>query len=811
MATSASPGSFAGAFALLRDAARQLRRAPAPTLLIALTMAIGIAPAAAIFTIGRAVVLRPLPYRSPETLVALQEYQLGQRRDQTSVAVANLERYRASRSFAAVSAFGYSEFVLSGDGDAERVIGATVDTSLLQTLGVAPVFGRGVAAGEEASGARVAVMAWSLWRRRYGMDRRILERSIVVDGEPYTVIGILPESFEFPRNASMDRDVELWVPRRPVPTMMARRGIRSLTVVARLATGASLSDAQLEATTIARRAAIDNPQINTGWGVRVLDLRDAVVGRVRPTILMLAACVAVLLVIASVNASAAVLARVTVRRQAFGVRLALGANHRQVVGTLLAETTLLAALALAIALPLSVVVRGLLIHAAPIALPRQQTIALDGLSLSFTLAVALVAGVATMVAPVSWLRRVNLTGFLGDASRTAAGSRGRSRTLGAFVVIQLALCTILLATTAEVYGGFVRRNRVDPGFNVENVMTATIPLPGMRYRDPQVRAALTGQLIDHVAALPGVEHAAVGSLLPLSGGLMSTTYQVADISPDSNNVAALRAVSAGFFQTLGIPLRRGRVIERSDDGQSPLVAVVNEALVRQTFGRRQAVGATLRVSPPGADEPQSFAIIGVVGDAKEKDLLGPATPIVYFSDRQASFPHTVLVFRSKGVAPVTAVRAALRDLDPSLALDDVSSLAAKVRSTYALQFFVLNILGAFAIAAVMLIGVGVYACMSYLVTADRRAVGVRIALGASPGRILRSALTRAAVLAAAGCTIGLVLSDVVSHLFVPAGMGSGRTALIGGAAAVAGLALAATWIPAWRASRTDPLIAFSAQ
>ena len=792
-------------------AARQLRREPAATMLIAVTMAIGIAAAAAIFTVGRAVVLRPLPYRNPQSLVALQEYQPERRRDQTSVAFANLERYRAARSFSGLTAFGYSEFVLSGSMDAERVLGATVDAQLLETLGVTPFRGRGVSADEEAAGARVVLLSSSLWRRRYGADPRILERSIEVDGDRYTVVGVMPESFEFPRNPSMGRDVELWVPRRPLPPMMARRGVRSLSVVARLAPGVRLSEAQAEANAITTRAGSDDAPVNAGWSGRVLDLRDAVVGTVRPNLLVLAGCVAVLLLIACVNASAAVLARVTMRRQAFGVQLALGASRRRVVGSVLAETTLLAALSAAAALPLSAFIRGMLVHLAPVALPRQQGIALDGPTLLFTLAVAVSTACCAAFAPIAWLHQVDAGDFLKEASRTAAGSRRRNRLLGTFVVVQLALCTVLFAITAEFYGGFVQRNRVDPGFDPSHVTSATIALPGMRYRDLAARALLTGQLVERVAAIPGVVRAAVGSLLPLSGGLMSASYQVPAITADSTGVAALRAVSAGFLETLGVPLRSGRMIGADDRASSPRVAVVNEALVRQSFGGRPALGATIRFSPPGADQPQDFEIAGVVADAKETDLLGPATPIVYFSDQQASLPHTVLVFRTTGTAPVAAVRTALRELDPALALDDVNSLAARVRSTYSLQIFLLNVIGAFAVAAAVLVGVGVYGSMSYVLAAELRGLGVRIALGASPRRILGAVIARVGLLAVIGGAIGLAVSIVTSRALIPPGMGSTGGAFVAGALAVTFLALGAAWLPAWRASRSDPLIALRAQ
>jgi predicted permease len=795
-----------------RDAWRQLRREPAPALLIALTMAIGIAAAAAIFTVARGVVFRPLPYQDPPALVVLEEFQTGESRDQTSVAFGNLPRFKAATSFVSLTAFAYSEFVISGEADAERVIGATADGDLLKTLGSMPMIGRGITADDGGENpAHVVVLAYGLWRRRFAGDRGLIGRSIVIDAVPYSVIGVMTSSFEFPRTAAMDREVEVWTPRRPPPPMMARRGIRDLTVIARLSPGVSLTQAQQEMTAVSRLAERDNAQLDKGWTSRVVGLRDVVVGRVRPVIILLSACVGVLLLIACVNASAASLARVTVRRQAFGVRLALGATNRQLVELVLAEMALLAVAAAVMALPLSVVVRGVLVHLAPVAIPRQQWIVVDDVTLLFT---AVVAGVTALVAaagPISWLRRMNVSEFIGDATRTMAGSRARTRSLAVFVIGQLAMGTVLIAITVSLYGKFIAMNRVDPGFVADRVMTATIPLRGMRYQDPKVRSALTSQLLDRVRAIPGVERAAVATLMPMSGGLMSAPYRVITVSPDSNATAALRAVSPDFFKTLGIAVKRGRAIDNGDAEATEPVAVVNEAFVRQSMGARSPIGIAVNLTPPGSDTAQSFRIVGVVSNAKEKDLLGPDSPIIYFSDRQASFPHTVLAVKSHGTPPVTAIRAALRDLDPSLALDDVNPLASKVRATYALSFFLLNILAAFAISAAILVAVGVYGSVSYVVSADLKAIGVRLALGATQRSILATLLGRAATWAFLGCVVGLALSAVITRVVGYAGLGVTGVTALASATAILLLAIGATWVPAWRASGTDAVTALRLQ
>lgn len=797
-----------GMIATLRAAARQLRRDRKYATLLILTIGIGIAAATAIFTVARGVVLRKLPYDRPEALVALQEYRAEVRSAQTAIAAANLGRYRAARSLSGVTAFTYTELVLSDGTEAERVIGAAIDGEFSRVLGTRAAIGRSIEVGDEgATPARVAVLADGLWRRRYGRDASLIGRSIRVDGEPYTVIGVMSPSFEFPRNAAMDRDVELWVPRQPPSPMMERRGVRNLSAIARMRSGVALSAVQAELDVIARIAAAENSRLNGGWGMRAIELRESMIGRVRPTIYALAACVAVLLLIAWANVLAATVARLTARRPSLEVRLALGAERAHLVELVVGEAVIAASFAAALALPVGAGLRTLLVDLAPVAIPRQGGIAIDAVAVAFALMLSLITVSIIALGAGWWLRRLNGSRVLSATDRTVAGSLSRARALSAFIIGQVALGTVLLTTTTRLYATYARLNRVDPGFVAADVTTATIALPGMRYRQPQARALLTGQLLERVQALPGVEHVAVTSLLPMSGGLMSSDYRVDGVDSDSTSVAALRSVSADFFQTVRIPIKLGRAVTTADDEGAPLVAVVNEALVRQSLAGLRPIGATIRVNAPGSDSARTFRIVGVAGDSKEKDLVSPATPIIYFSDGQASFPHTVLAIRSRGATPVQGVRAVLRTLDASLALDDVSSLTSKVRSTYALQIFLLAVLTVFALSGATLIAIGVYGSVSYAVTAQLRSIGVRIALGATPGRVLGAVTMRVALVAAVGCVIGFIVSTVAPPLLgIDTMIGErGISTSVVGATAILLLAIAATAIPARRASKTDPL------
>jgi putative ABC transport system permease protein len=798
--------------AAMRGSVRQLRRDPVAAFFISVTIAIGIAATTAIFTVAHGVLLQPLPYRDPEALVVIEEFQPAMRLEPGAVAFGNLGRYRAMNGIATLTAFSYSELVVSGDADAERVIGANVDGDLFTTLGSRPALGRGIEGSDIGdSPARVAVLSQAFWRRRYGGDAKILGRSIVIDGVPFSVIGVTDVGFEFPRNPSMDRDVEVWVPRRPPPMMMQRRGARDLTLVARLRSGGGIGRIRQELDATMRTAEQENAALNRGWLARPVPLREIVIGRVRPAILMLAAAAALLLLIACANTSAAMLARTIGRAHAYGMRVALGAGRGDVVGLVLFETTLLAVIGTSLAVPMSIGASALLLRLAPVAVPRQQWITFDVATGVFLLSLMLVVTAATAIGAIAWLQQLSVRSAFVE-SRTGAGSRGRTRVLATFVISQLALGTVLLAATLTLYVRWVHLSRIDPGFAAANVTTATIPIRGMRYRDGAMRWALTNQLLERVRRIPGIERAATASLMPLSGGLMAASYRViGQEAKDSSATAGLRAVSPDFFRTLGIAIKRGRAIESNDVANAPPVAVVNEAFVRQALSSGAGPGTFVTVTPPGADGPTDFQIIGVAGNAKEKDLLSPDTPMIYFSDAQASFPHVVLAVRSPGPAPVADIRRALRDLDPSLALDDIGPLEARVRATFSLQYFLLNILAAFAASAIILIGVGVYAAVSYAIHADQRSIGIRIALGSTPARIQATLLGRSLRWSVIGCGVGLVASTALLATLRSPDVLTAAEGVGLGAVAMVALAITATWRPALHASRTDPLRVLNAQ
>lgn len=794
-----------------RDGLRPLRSARVHSALVVAILATGLAAATAMFTVVRAVVLRQLPFPEPHRLVALQEYQSAHQRDQASVSFADLGDYRAAtRTLSGIAAFGNSEFVLSGDAPAERVLGAGAESSLFSVLGTIPFQGRFFSVGDDGpTPAHVVVISWALWQRRFGGDRALVGRSILLDGESYTVIGVTPAHFEFPRSSMMDRDVELWVPLAVSPMAATRRSLRNLTALARLRPGVSVDGAQAELVGIAARIAGANKQTNDGWSVRLIPLRDMMIGRVRGPMLLVSFTVLALLVIVGVNTAAATLARASTRTRGLATRLALGADRWVIVRLLIAESMVLGVVAGVVALPLSAVLRRLLVAAAPVAIPRQGGIALDVGSGVAAIGTAILLGAAAALLPAWYLTRADLRTFIADTGRGATMSRGLRAALWALVAGQLAIATALLGGSLAIASHYRALNRIDPGFRADGIITASLPLRGARYATGAARSDLTDRYLDRLRQIPGISTAAITSLLPLGGGLMSTNYAIVGGDPaDTLETAALRAVSSEFFSTFGIPLRSGRLLEPHDDGGAPLVAVVNSAFVRQSLRDQAAVGSAVRVTAPGMDSAADFRIVGVVADAREKDLTSGATPIVYFSNRQVSFPHVALAVRATSAVSAVQLRRALADLDPSLALDDVTMLTTRVRATYALATFLLQIIGGFAAFAVVLVAMGVYATVSCSVTADTRATGIRLALGATRGQVVLGALRRLGLLAVVACGIGtgglLLLRRALPVESIGSSPVSPLLAVAAGGGVLA-IAFTAAFVPMWSAANADPV------
>ena len=792
----------------LRLAVRHLRRAPVYTASVVFSLALGIGATVTMFSIVEAVLLRPLPYLDSDRLVVVQRSGAANGAELSPLSAAEVAALReARRTIKALGAYSYSEFVVSGDAQAERVIGAQATADLLHILGVRLPAGRTFQAGEDGpTPAQVVVLSHGFWARRFGADASIVGRSIRLDGKPYIVIGILPEAFEFPRGGMAGRSVDLLTPLSFDPTSMQGRNRRSLTGVARLGPGATVDNAQTELALAA----------GSGSGGRIVatPIAEHVVGKVRSALVALFASVVLLLAIVSANTTSLMLSRGAGRRRAVSVRLALGAQRLDIVRPAIVEALLLAVAGGLIGLFASIAARGLLQQLMPASLPRQAGIRVDATLLIFATLVSLLVGAACSVLPALRMAGENALGALVESGRASVGKRGRS--VQRFLVAgQIAIGTVLLAGTGATLVGYARLHRIAPGFEPAAAVTMSVSTSGMRYRDPAARIALVSALLSRTRALPGVQAAATTNILPLGGGIMSAGYQIVGVTDSDSTAlrtAPVRSVSGGFFSTLGIPLVRGRAIDDTDDASQARVAVVNEAFARALAGT-DPLAARIRISSPMVDSG-TIAIVGVAANTKERGLAGSAEPMIYLSMRQSPFPYNNFVVRTAGAAaPIAAaLRSELGTLDADLAIDEVARLSDRVSSVYALQSFSLTTLAGFALLAICLVGFGVFALVSGHVALQTKAIGIRMALGATPWQVHRAILADTIKLATLGVAIGAVVSvglrDAIAWATRDASALGGGV-VIGAAAMLGGVVLVAGWLPARRASRTDPRTALA--
>lgn len=801
----------------LNHAVRQLRRAPLFAAGVIVTLALGIGATVTIFSIVSAVLLRPLPFRDADQLVVLQSRAGNDPAEVSALTVAEVTALRgATRTVAAMGAYAYSEFVMSGDDGAERVIGAQVTADVFDILGARATLGRGFRAGEDGAAAvRVAVLSHGLWSRRFGRDASIVGRSVRIDGQPHMVVGVLPDGFEFPRSGMMARTIELWTPLSFDASSMQGRNRRSLTGVARLRSGADSRQVVAELDPVLRAVPSRSGMAGAPRGIVVTAMNEHVVGKVRGGLLTMLGAVSLLLAIVCANTANLMLSRGATRHRSVSIRLALGARRWDIVRPALIESLVLSFFGGTLGVVAAVATRGVLLALLPDSLPRQDGIGVNGWPLAFAVLVSAVVGIVCGLVPALRLSRAGALGTISDTGRTTTGKRGR-RLQGGLVVAQISIGTVLVTGMVATLIGYVRLHGIAPGFDASAAITMSVSTSGMRYRDAAARVRLLDALLGRARSMPGVRAAAVTNILPLGGGIMSANYEVVGVSgADSaaSRTAPIRSVSDGYFSTLGIPLTRGRAILASDDATTPRVAVVNDAFARQLAGLTEAIGARVRIASPMVDTGV-VTIVGIAANTKERGLTGDATPMIYLPIRQAPFPYNNFVIRTSAspTPVVAAMRTELGRLDADLAIDEVGTLATRVRAVYALQAFGLVVVGAFAILAVALVALGVFAIMSGHVTTETRSIGVRMALGATPGQVQRSVLAEGLRLATLGSALGVAAAVALRSAIAAVARDPGAVGARGVVVAAGGLigvALLASWLPARRASRTDPKIALT--
>jgi putative ABC transport system permease protein len=791
----------------LRQAFRSLRRAPAFTLAAVATLALGIGANTAIFSAVNGVLLHPLAYPDPDRLVVIWGRHTTIGRE--SASLPDFLDWRAqARSFSALGAMGNTRFNVTGAGEPEVVNGAVVTASLLHVFGVVPTVGRGFRDDEErAGGPRVAMVGEGYWRRRFGAERDVVGSRILLSGVPYTVVGIVPAQLQ------LQRPVDIWTPLATDSTRPRRADF--LRVFGRLRPGVPLDRAQQEMTTIMGRLEAQYPETNAGWSAEIVGLREQLIGEIRPALLVFMGAVGLVLLVACANVANLMLARAAGRGRELTIRSALGASRTRLAGELLLESLLLALLGGALGLLLALWgVEGLR-SLGPDTLPRVDEIGLDLRVLGFALVLSLVTGLLFGLAPIWRMAHRDLHQGLAGGSRGVAGGSGIQRARSALVLSEVALAFVLLAGASLLLRSFERLQQVDPGFAADRVLTARVTLPRIAYPDEARWLAFGQELLARTGAEPGVRAAALVSDAPLgdSPSYWSFGIQGAEApAPDAVQDAAVFTASASYFETLHIPLVRGRLFDATDRTGSQDVALISQSAARRYWKGKDAVGARITFGDPEDPEAEWMTVVGVVGDVLHAQLNDEVYPQIYMPFEQSPERSMVLVARTSGdpLALVPAVRRTIAGIDPDLPLADVSTLEDRKAMVLARPRVNAAVLGGFALAALVLAAVGIYGVVAYGVVQRTRELGIRMALGAGGSALLRMVIRQGMMPVLGGMAVGLLGALAGGRLLrsLLFGVGSGDPTIL---ALVTGflvaVALVAMYLPARRASRSDPMIA----
>ena len=794
-----------------RYAVRRLLRSPGFTLVAVLGLGLGIGANVALFSVVNSIFLRPLPYQEPERLVRLASTDEAQNFRRVGFSYPRyLEVQARQQVFSDLALSAGNAFTLTGRGDPEQVIGLHASASLLPALGLEPVLGRNFSAGEDLPGGeRVALLGHRMWQERFNRDPAVLGQVLSLDGAPHTIVGVLPEAASaFP----LDQP-QIWVTRPAEVPYLAPVQLNGggffFQALGRLRPGVSLEQARDAMNVIAAGYRATHPaNADAPSTIELVPLLDDAVGEQRQSYLLLFGAVGCVLLIACANIANLLLARFAARRRETAARLALGASRAGVLRQLVTESMLIALLGGAVGLLLAQWALGAVVALGADLIPRAAEIGLDPAALAFTLGVTLATGLAIGLLPGLQAAKVNVNETLKEGSRGSTGGGHRLR--AALLVAEVALSLVLLVAAGLLLASFARLQRVEPGFEPEGVFTAQIVVPAQRYA-PERLVAFYEQLYQRLATLPGSSSAALTDRVPLTGAQAPAPVAVVGrpLGAMSERPNANRhLVSPGYFATLGIPIRAGRDFDERDSSTVPHVVIINETFARQHFPGENPIGRTLVTGM--AELPSQ--IVGVVADVRSTGLNTPPEADYFLPALQRPEIFTnILVRTSIGPAAMaTTVREALRSVDPDLPLLQPQALSTRVAATMADRRLALVLLAGFAALALVIASLGVYSVMAHLVAFRTSEIGIRMALGASPGNVMRMVLGQGRRLTLLGIALGLGGAYLVSRLMQQALFDvSPADPLI--YLAVSGTLLVvsefAAWLPARRATRIDPVIA----
>ena len=800
----------------LRLAFRHLWRRPSFALIAILTLALGLGANAAVFSVSNAVLLAPLPYVQPEQVVLLAEQT--PQIPTISTTIYNYEDWRdRAKSFSAMAAFRPTNVTVAGFGDPERVPAKMITASLLPLLGVSIEKGREFGAADDGAGAEPVVMLSEAFAARRFADQDPVGQVVQMDNTPYTVVGIMPGHFE------LFQPADVYVPFGPwAATLPEDRGWHpGIFPMARLKDGVTLEEARVEMDGISAQLEVEYPESNKNLRALVTPAQEQLVKNIRPAILLLTGAVALVLLIACANVANLLLARAVDRQKEIAVRIALGAGRLRIVRQLIVESVLLSCIGGAAGLLVTTWVVSYLTGSAIASLPRIQKVGIQWQVVLFALALAVITGIVFGLVPALHATHTPIRASLNEESRGGSGSMRQQKLRSSLVVLEVCVALVLLVGAGLLVRSFAALTNVPPGFNAANLLVVNLPLSPQKYQDDVSRSSVVEKIVTGVRSLPGVDAAAMTTMLPMAGAGSTIHFNRSAYppkGPDDYVMAGYRAVTPGYLSTLGVSLQRGRLLTDSDRQGAPKVVVVNESMARQYFPDRDALGQRIQLGTvPSTDFP-TMEIVGIVGDMKQSFETGSNgemfVPYAQFPDPilAGMYLSTALVVRTAGnpLDAVRSVRAAILEIDAGLPLVNVRTMEAAMAGTVAQPRFQMMLLLIFASIAVALAAVGVYGIMAYTVSQRTPEIGVRMAVGASPNQVVAMVVWQGARLAVMGVVLGLIAAALAAGamqawLFDIKGLDP-LTFMV--APLVLGLAaLLASYIPARRAARISPLAA----
>lgn len=790
----------------LRYGARMLAKKPGFTLLIIITLALGIGANTAIFSAVNAVLLRPLPFEQPEQLV--MAYTSTPQEERNFVAYPDLQDWQQqSQSFSQLAGFVPQSVNLTGRGEPARLVGGFATANFFALLKVTPLLGRDFQTGEDKPGAAgVAILSYGLWQTRFGADAQVIGQTVTLNNQPFTIVGVLPAEFAFPQS-----EVEVWMPLPFYPNFSLDRSRASAGVLGRLHPGVTRAQAQAELATIAGRLAAQYPDTNKDRRVTLVHFQDDLVERVRPSLLVLWGAVGFVLLLTCANIANLLLARAVGRGREMALRAALGAGRVRLVRQLLTETVLLALLGGVLGLLLGLWGIDLMGAQNPVELLPQADIRLDRTVLGFTLGLSVLTGIVFGLAPALRFSTPDLVEALKEGGKGAGAGAGRNRLRSALVVVQVAIALILLIGSGLMVKSFRQLTQVAPGFDPHNVLTMEYRVPRNKYPEPRQQWEFHRRVVERVRAVPGVEAAAAVLALPHSGNMGTTTFVPLNLPEPPQGQeprAQINRTDEHYFAALRIPLLRGRVFTEHDKADAPPVVVINQTMAQRYWPNQDPVGQAVRL----LENNVTATIIGVVGDVKHYSLDEPATAQIYTSYPQQPHIFTTLVVRttSDPLALARAVRGAVWSVDKDQPVWKVRTLEFLLDRSLGSQRFLMWLLTGFSLLALTLAAVGVYGVISYAVTQRTHEIGVRLALGAQRRDIVRLVAGQGMMLAGVGVGIGLIAAFLLTRFLAQLLFNVSPTdplTFAGVALLLLIVALVACLVPSRRATKVDPMIA----